>query len=85
MLQSSAYSGSQERTNQSQQPLIADPLGDLREQSVVVDPIKGNHDTLPIISTCQRRSPLFVLVIRLKVNHSPFLERCLDTGDCSSF
>src|SRR6266851_5513575 len=34
------YSGSQECTNQSQQPLIADTFGYLREQSVVVDPIK---------------------------------------------
>ena len=34
------YSGSQERTNQFQQPLIADPFGDLREQSVVVDPVE---------------------------------------------
>ena len=35
------YSGSQERSNQFQQPLIADPFGDLREQSVVVDPVVG--------------------------------------------
>jgi hypothetical protein len=33
------YSGSQECTNQSQQPLVADPFGNLREQSVVVDPV----------------------------------------------
>src|ERR1022692_1345710 len=35
-----SYSGSQERTNQSQQPLIADPFGNLREQSVVIDPVE---------------------------------------------
>src|ERR1039457_4342934 len=35
-----SYSGSQERTNQSQQPLIADPFGNLREQSVVIEPVE---------------------------------------------
>jgi hypothetical protein len=69
------YSGSQERTNQFQQPLIADLFDDLREQSVVVDPVEGNRDTLPITSTCPRESPLFVLTIHLKVNRSPFLDR----------
>jgi site-specific DNA recombinase len=34
------YSSSQERTDQLQQPLIADPFGNLCEQSVVVDPVK---------------------------------------------
>jgi site-specific DNA recombinase len=34
------HSGLQERANQFQQTLVADPFGDLREQSVVVDPVE---------------------------------------------
>jgi hypothetical protein len=45
------HPGIQKCPDEFSQPLILDPLGDLTHQFVVIDSIKGNHDTLPIIST----------------------------------
>jgi hypothetical protein len=47
--------------------------------------IQGLYDTLPIIRTFPRESRLSVLVIRSKVNHSPFLGLSIGTADCFSF
>lgn len=47
--------------------------------------IEGNHDTLPIISTFPRESPLSVLAIRSKADHSTFLGRRTAKVDCISF
>jgi hypothetical protein len=41
----------QECPDKFQQPLVLDPLRDLRHQFVVVDSIEGHHHTLPIIGT----------------------------------
>jgi len=49
----------------------------------VLNIVKGTHDTLPIISTFLKRSPLSDLGIRSKANRSTFSGRCI--GRVSSF
>ena len=51
----------------------------------MVNVVEGLYDTLPIIRTFPRESRLSVLVIRSKVNHSPFLGPSIGTADCISF
>jgi len=43
----------------------------------VLHRVKGTYDTLPIISTFPRRSPLSDLGIRSKANRSTFSGRCI--------
>jgi hypothetical protein len=61
------------------------PLRDLLQQQRVLNVVKRNRDTLPIISTFPKELPLFVLVIPLQVNRSPFLGPRIDTVACISF
>ncbi len=78
------HPGIQERPDELQQPLVIDTLGDLSHQSVVVDSIEGNHDTLPIISTCPGGSRLSAVAIHLKQNRSRFSARSIVTVACTS-
>ncbi len=64
---------------------VCDPVLDELHQPFVRNSIEGNRDTLPITSTCPRESPLFVLIIHLKVNRSPFLDRHIAKVGCISF
>jgi len=48
------YSRREKRPDQLQQALIADPLGDLRHQLVVRDPVEGHRHTLPTLGTFPR-------------------------------
>jgi hypothetical protein len=51
----------------------------------VRDRVEGNYDTLPIISTFPKASPLSVLAIRSKAGCSTFLGRRIARVDCISF
>jgi site-specific DNA recombinase len=58
---------------------------DKLHQPSVLEGIVGIYDTLPIISTFPRESPLSVLAIHSKADHSTFLGRRIAKVDCISF
>lgn len=62
---------------------IRDPARNLFQQQMMSDCVKGSYDTLPIISTSPRRSPLSALAIRSKADRSTFSGRCI--GKVGSF
>ena len=79
------HPGVQERPDELQQPLVLDSFSGLPQQFVVIDSIKGKHDTLPIISTFRSELPSSVLAIHSKADHSMFLDRFIAKVDCISF
>ena len=78
------HPGVQECPDEFQQPLVLDPLGDLTHQFVVIDPIEGHHDTLPIISTFPNASPSPVRIIRFKDSLSRSFDKHACRPACSS-
>jgi hypothetical protein len=60
-------------TDQSNDPLIGDPVFEKPEHPRVIDFVEGHHDTLPIISTSPNASSS-----RVRITHSKgSLWRCL--------
>jgi len=45
------HAGLQEAPDDAKEAFVADAAREARHQDVVIDPIEGNHHTLPIIST----------------------------------
>jgi site-specific DNA recombinase len=75
----------QECSDQPQHSLVGDTQRNRFHQPVVVHPIKGSYDTLPIIRTFPSESRSFVLVIRLREGRLSFFERCIAEGGYISF
>ena len=71
--------------DQTQHVPIDDTPGHTLHQFTVWNGVEGLYDTLPITRTFPKESRLSVLVIRSKVDHSPFLQRSIGTADCFSF
>jgi len=65
------HRGLEPHLDQTQHIPIDDSLGDTLHQLAVWNRVKGNYDTLPIISTFPKESLSSAFVIRLKV--SPLL------------
>ncbi|HEX8801790.1 MAG TPA: hypothetical protein VF772_24420, partial [Terriglobales bacterium] len=64
---------------------VPDPPSHQLHQQFVIDGVKGNYDTLPIISTSPRESLLSALDIRSKADRSTFSGRCIAKVSSFSF
>jgi len=79
------HAGLEPFLNQAHDAPIGYAVLDEFHQPPLIESVIGLYDTLPITRTFPRESRLFVLVIRSKVNHSPFLGPYIGTADCTSF
>jgi len=70
-------------TSPSPDTLFA-PFLNAINQDVVIHPVEGSYDTLPIISTFPSGSRLFVVTIHSKHAHSRFSARSIVTAACTS-
>jgi hypothetical protein len=71
--------------DQAKNPAIGHAVLDKLEGPFVRHVVEGTYDTLPIITTSPRESPLSVPAIRSKANRSLFLGRSIGMADCISF